>query len=610
MTSLSLALPLKSPTAGGDRSIDARALEAQGELLPYALAFFAIALPVFVWAGAYAEDAAWMSAIFVQFGLNWAAFYAVVNLIGRKDGTSISTARRMALHVGAGLLWSLTIAEIAVFGANAGPVHDVILGIDTAAAVACIFFAAPCLNCLLVVGPAAAAAPLITLYLNPPDRPAATAAAGALALAMALCLILNRILRRQFALAAEREALIADRAKTLGEAERLARSKSHLLATLSHEIRNGLTGVTHVLSAATGASGRSAPSRDQLAAALTAANELLEVLNATLDTETAVAGRLVLANRPFDPARIARSIVLQHRPKAAAKGLELDVHVDESVSGAASGDPARVRQVLASLIGNAVKYTARGRVEVRLQRLGPDKVRFEVADTGPGLSPEELERAFEPFSRIERIGLGLPGAGLGLPLSRELTRLMGGELSAESAVGVGSRFWFDLVFDPLAADLPEEDEANEDRGGPISSGRTLRILLAQDDSLNAAMLRAVLEQLGHQVVNAQDGRRAAELAQFCQFDLIILDARMPLLTGPDAAAEVRALSSAAGSAPVIAVIGSEAGEAQACLAAGVDEVLRKPVSVAGVARVLATVLEQVEPSVDARHPAVAERTVN
>ena len=609
MTSLSLSLQLQPAPAEGERSIEARALAAQIEFLPYALAFFAIGLPVFVWAGAYATNAAWMSAIFVQFGLNWAAFYAVINLVSRKDESSLPIDRRMAFHIGGGLLWALTVAEIAVFGANAGPVRDIILAIDVAAAVACMFFAAPCLNCLLVVGPAAAAAPLLTLFLSRADRPAAIAASGALALAMALCLILNRILRSQFSLAAERESLISDRARTLGEAERLARSKSQILATLSHEIRNGLTGVTHVLPAATGPSARSAPSRDQLAAALSAANELLEVLNATLDTETAMAGRLVVVNRPFDPAGLAVATVQMHRPKAAAKGLELDLHVDEGLSGAASGDPARVRQVLSSLVGNAVKYTARGRVEIRVQRIGPDRIRFEVADTGPGLSPEELERAFEPFSRIERIGLGLPGAGLGLPLSLELTRLMGGELAAESAVGVGSRFWFDLAFDPLAVSTPGFDQALEtDSGGPTTA-RNLRILLAQDDALSAAMLRAILEQLGHQVVNAQDGQRAVELAQFCQFDLIMLDGHMPMLAGPDAAADVRALSGAAGGAPIIAVVGGEAGEAQACLSAGVSDVLRKPATVAGVARILAAVVDHAEPSSPTR-TALSARTVN
>ncbi len=158
MTSLSTHMLLQGVQTDGDRSVEARALAAQGELLPYALAFFAIALPVFVWAGAYATNAAWMSAIFAQFGLNWTAFYAVVNLIARKGEDSLPVRRRTALHVGCGLLWALAVAEIAVFGANAGPVRDIILGIDTAAAVACIFFAAPCLPCLLVVAPAAAGA--------------------------------------------------------------------------------------------------------------------------------------------------------------------------------------------------------------------------------------------------------------------------------------------------------------------------------------------------------------------------------------------------------------------------------------------------------------------
>ncbi len=123
------------------------------------------------------------------------------------------------------------------------------------------------------------------------------------------------------------------------------------------------------------------------------------------------------------------------------------------------------------------------------------------------------------------------------------------------------------------------------------------------------MLRAILEQLGHQVVNAQDGQRAVELAQFCQFDLIMLDGHMPMLAGPDAAADVRALSDAAGGAPIIAVVGGEAGEAQACLSAGVSDVLRKPATVAGVARILAAVVDHAEPSSPTR-TALSARTVN
>jgi signal transduction histidine kinase/ActR/RegA family two-component response regulator len=593
MFSHSPAPETSGPEAEMERTVAARALDAQAELLPYALAFFGVAMPAFVWAGAHAADAAWMSAIFIQFSLNWAAFYALTRLLRRKPQLRDSTRVRTALHIGAGLLWSFTVAEIAVFGAGAGPARDVILSMDVAAAVTCCFFAAPSLESLLIVGSSAAAGPLTALGLLSGEQAVFTAASGALAMAMALCLILNRILRRQFALAAERDHLIVQRAASLAQAERLAKSKSHILATLSHEIRNGLSAVTHVLSAAAGMSGRAAPSREQLSAALNATHELLDVLNATLDTETAGAGRLTLVTRPFDGARLARASVMLWRPRAAAKGLELDIHVEDAAAatGAAMGDPVRVRQILSNLIGNAVKYTARGRVEVRVQRCGADRIRFEVADTGPGLTPEELARAFEPFSRIERVGLGLPGAGLGLSLSSELARLMGGEVLAESATGVGSRFWFELPFDAAAVTAAEPEADEEVRpNAPAAPGRSLRVLVAEDDALNAAMLRAMLEQLGHQVVHAHEGRRALELAEICNFDLIMLDGRMPHLTGPEAAGEIRALSGAAGDAPIIAVIGGDTDEVEDCVLAGADEVLRKPVTVTAVARAVAAAL--------------------
>ena len=319
------------------------------------------------------------------------------------------------------------------------------------------------------------------------------------------------------------------------------------------------------------------------------------MLDATLDTETAGAGRLAVSARPFDAARLARSTVLLSRPKASAKGLELGLHIDETLGagpGAAIGDPVRVRQVLSNLVGNAIKYTARGRVEVRVLRAGEGHLRFEVADTGPGLSVEELERAFEPFARIDRLGLGVPGAGLGLSLSRALAQLMQGDVAAESAVGVGSRFWLELPFDSLATPVDGNDDfADAATGAPVAMARSLRVLLAEDDGLGAAMMRAILEQLGHQVVLAHDGQRALELAEFCPFDLIMLGGRMPMLAAPDAARQVRGLSAAAKGAPTIALVGGEAGDAEACLVAGVDQALRKPATVASVARAIASALE-------------------
>jgi signal transduction histidine kinase/ActR/RegA family two-component response regulator len=583
------AQPVLDASALASQPVEARARKAQAELLPYALGFFAVALPVFVWGAAYAADAVWMSAIFAQISLNWGGFYFAVNRYGPASERPAGPRLQALLHLAASLSWALVVAEVAVFGAFAGPVRPVLLAMDVAAAVACLFFSSPWLLGLLLTFPLAASAPVLAFALTG-DRNGATAAVGAVFFAMALCMIMNRMLRRQFALAAEREGLMGERASSLKEAERLATSKSQILATLSHEIRNGLSGVTHVLSAAA-SGGRSAPSREQLSAALQAANELLEVLNATLDTETAGAGRLAVAVKAFDAARLARSTALLIRPKAAAKGLELVIHVEDALasgSGAAIGDPVRVRQVLANLVGNAVKYTARGRVELRVLRSGEGRLRFEVADTGPGLMPEELERAFEPFSRIERVGLGVSGAGLGLSLSRELARLMGGEVSAESAVGVGSRFWLELPFDPSATPADVADDLGDrDLAAPAQIIRSLRVLLAEDDSLAAAMVRAMLEQLGHQVVQAHDGQRALELAEFCPFDLAVVGARLPSLNSP----YIQALRTASQSAPIIGLVGGEPGDAEACLETGVDQVLRKPATVAGLARTIAAVME-------------------
>jgi signal transduction histidine kinase/CheY-like chemotaxis protein len=569
------------------RPVALQSLDAQVALLPYALILFAVALPVAGWAGSFARDQVWMLASLAICAINWGAFYAATGWLKRDPRARSDVGLRTRVQVLGGLLWALAVAQVSAIGAGAGLARDEILLLATGAAAMCVFFSAPVLPALLIVGPAAAAAPVTLLYLDPESRQNGRIALAAIALVSALSLILNRLLRRQFALAAEREQLVQDRAASLREAERLAKSKSDLLATLSHEIRNGLTGATHVLAAAAGAGGRGAPSREQLTAALGAARDLLSVLDATLDMETAEAGRLSTDARPFDLPRMAEELALLTRPPAAGKGLELSVHVDEdlaSADGAAVADPARVRQVLTNLLGNAVKYTVRGRIELRLSRPQPGRARIEVVDTGPGLSPEELEAAFQPFNRIARTAAGVPGAGLGLSLSRQLAELMGGALTAESALGVGSAFRLDLLFDPVArvAEPAEPVPA----AGPAPAPK-LRILAAEDDALHAAMLRSVLEQLGHNVLQAHDGRRALELAQICDVDVIMLDVRLPGMDGPQATRAIRSLDGGNATAPVIAIIGGDAEEATAALAAGADQVLRKPVTVNSVARALA-----------------------
>jgi signal transduction histidine kinase/ActR/RegA family two-component response regulator len=557
-------------------------LQAQAALLPQALFLFAVSLPIFVWAGAYARNSVFMALSFAVFAINWGAFYFVTHWLRREEADDVR--RRVRVHVLAGLLWAVCVAQIAAFGDGAGPAREPILMIAVAAGVICLFFTAPSLPSLLIVGPAAMAGPLVALFSVSATRGDGALAWGAFALAFALCLILNQTLRRQFALSAEREGLIEARETSLEAAERLARSKSDLVATLSHEIRNGLTGVIHVLAAAAGQGPRQAPSREQLAAALAAANDLTAVLDATLDSENAHAGRLKVAAAAFDPVGLMRELTVPTRAQATAKGLEFSMFVEPGLEGAADADAARVRQILSNLLGNAVRYTVRGRIEARIERLGDDQVAIAIADTGPGLSADELAEAFEPFRRIERTSAGVPGAGLGLSLSRQLAQLMGAALRVHSAIGVGSCFTLELPYRIVAdgsGQSPVEIGVGPERGA------ALRVLLAEDDSLGAAMLRTILEGLGHQVVHAQNGARALELAKVCDFDLLIVEAHMAPMAGAQAIALIRALETPAARTPAIAVIGGDPEEARACLDAGANCVMRKPVTVSGVARALA-----------------------
>lgn len=573
-------------TDSGLKSVSGQSLEAQSALLRYALILFGIGLPIFAWTMSYADDRPWVLASFAIFAINWGAFYAVVDGIRRRPALRLDVKRRTRLHILGGLLWSAAVAQITMLALGAGPAAEPLLFLALGAAVTCVFFAAPSLAALLIVAPAACAAPVIGFYIDPTTRPLARTAVASVALALAISLIFNRLLRRLFAMALEREELIEARAVALKAAERLTKSKSNLIATLSQEVRNGLSGVAHVLASASGANGRAQPTRDQLAAALGSAEDLISVLDATLDTETAEAGELTLIQRPFDPAKLARELVALHRPQASAKGLELSIHVDERLSegGAVMGDVVRTRQILGNLVGNAVKYTVRGRIEVRVERTDTARVRIEVADTGPGLSPEEIAAAFEAFRRIERTCTGVPGAGLGLSLSRELAQLMDGEINAESALGVGSCFKLDLPFDG-SAQSPDAPELIAP-AALTPAARGLRILVAEDDALAAAMLRGVLEQLGHQVVHAHDGRRACDLAQVCEVDVYMIADRLSERDGAETARAIRALDGAIGAAPIIALIAGDAEEAQAMQQAGVDLLLRKPVTVASVARAL------------------------
>ncbi|MBX3485738.1 MAG: hypothetical protein KIS90_04790 [Phenylobacterium sp.] len=278
-------------------------MQAQAALLPYALLGFGVSAPIFVWAGSHAPNAAWMSACLGVFAIGWAAFYGLVNWL--KTPAAADLRRRARMQVAGGLVWAAAVASVAAFAHFAGPARETLLLLALGAAMICTAFTTPWLPSLLIVAPAALAGPLAALFAHPEDANTARLGLAAAALALAVALLVNRILRAQYALAAEREHLLAERAEQAEAARRFARVKAELADTLSEELRDGLTGVAHVLAAA--ARGRAAPSRGQIGVALDAVNELL-----------AIVGGAPAAPEAEAPSRRLRILTLEPDPLAAA----------------------------------------------------------------------------------------------------------------------------------------------------------------------------------------------------------------------------------------------------------------------------------------------------
>jgi signal transduction histidine kinase/ActR/RegA family two-component response regulator len=365
----------------------------------------------------------------------------------------------------------------------------------------------------------------------------------------------------------------------LDTAESASRAKSSFLANMSHEIRtpmNGIIGLADLLATST----LSPKQQEYVNFVRGSAIALLTVINDILDHSKIEAGKLLIESYSFDLHQLVRELAFSFSHSAQQKSVEFQADIAPNVPQFVLGDANRLRQVLGNFLSNAVKFTASGAIELRVMPLdkaqNPHLIRFEVSDTGIGLTDTHIARLFEPFAQADSsTSRKFGGTGLGLVISKRLVELMGGQSGCRSEYGVGSVFWCEL---PLLAS--SETQTSSEHTATAAIIKPMHILLVDDVKVNLIVLSSMLQQGGHSIETAMNGKQAIALLQQNRYDLVFMDCQMPEMDGYECTQKIRVPGTGVLNprVPIIAVTAhAMIGDKERCLDSGMDDYISKPI---------------------------------